>query len=474
MAAGTSRRLGPVGVATVEAKLYAGTARLRAADNPDQRMAVIGMVGMQEQEAAGDAHDSEIGICIDYPGVEDGGQEVDLGLHSVDQEIDAEAGQRPAERVGGHERIAGSFLHFAVLRKSAGRRGLETAAETFQLPSMSIHRTLFPNRYHSGPPSHNFDGHAFFNPGGTAPRGFADLMRWQFSRAEENRRHRWPARFPSPFPPNVPERRLAGQALRVTMVGHATLLIQAGERNILTDPVWSERVSPLAFAGPARVNAPGIRFEDLPPIDTVLLTHNHYDHMDVATLARLKAEHDPLVVTPLGNQTILERAIPGVRCVTGNWGEAVRHGGLTIHFEPAHHWSARGMGDRSHALWAAFMIETAAGLIYHVGDTGFHGGRHYREVRARHGAPRLAILPFGAYEPRWFMADVHQNPAEAVEGFALLGAAHAAGHHWATFQLTNEAVTAPRDALHAALDVAGIDRTRFRPMLPGETFDVPA
>ncbi|MCV0394614.1 MAG: MBL fold metallo-hydrolase [Rhizobiaceae bacterium] len=326
------------------------------------------------------------------------------------------------------------------------------------------------NRYYSGPQSDHFDGRVFFNPNGTPPRGPGDLLRWQFGGG----RAVWPATFPSPHEPARPDERVDGKNLRVTMVGHATLLVQVAGLNILTDPVWSDRASPVSFAGPKRVNAPGIAFADLPPIDLILLSHNHYDHMDIATLRRLKADHDPLVVTPLGNDAIVGADIPDMRMTAHDWGEAVEIAdGVTVHVEPVHHWSARGMGDRRMALWAGFVVETPAGRIYHVGDTGFHAGVNYRAAAEKHGSFRLAILPFGAYEPRWFMEAQHQNPDEAVAGMMLCNAAFAAGHHWATFQLTNEGIEEPRELLLAALDREKVPRDRFRPMLPGEVWDVP-
>lgn len=327
------------------------------------------------------------------------------------------------------------------------------------------------NPYYSGPPAENFDGTQFFNPGGAEPRGFADLLRWQLGGGREP----WPETYPSPFPPAKPDERVTGAALRVTMVGHATMLLQMAGLNVLTDPVWSERVSPVSFAGPRRRNAPGIAFEDLPPIDAVLVSHNHYDHLDVETLARLVEIHDPHIVTPLGNDTIIGAAAPGARISTGNWGDVVRLDAETrVHIEPAHHWSARGSGDRHMALWSAFVVETAAGKVYVVGDTGFHEGRNYRDAADRHGGFRLALLPIGAYEPRWFMAGQHQNPSEAAQGMALCRAAHAVGHHWGTFRLTNEAVEAPLQALEVALQDVGVPPDRFQPMRPGQVWDVPS
>ncbi|MBL0933145.1 MAG: MBL fold metallo-hydrolase [Rhizobiaceae bacterium] len=326
------------------------------------------------------------------------------------------------------------------------------------------------NRYYSGPVSDHFDGRTFFNPGGEEPRGFSDLLRWQFGETKA----RWPDEFPSPFAGAVPDASVDGDAMRVSMIGHATMLIQVSGLNILTDPVFSTRASPFQFAGPARVNAPGIAFEALPKIDLVLLTHNHYDHLDLLTLSRLKQDHDPLVVTPLGNDVIVKTDIPDMRLHVQDWGDAFEFGPLTIHCEPAHHWSARGMRDRRMALWASFVIETPAGRIYHIGDTGFHSGINYRAVAEKHDGFRLAILPVGAYDPRWFMAAQHQDPNEAVEGMRLANADFAIGHHWGTFQLTNEAIEEPRDLLLVALDTAGIARERFRPLQPGEAWDIPS
>jgi L-ascorbate metabolism protein UlaG (beta-lactamase superfamily) len=295
------------------------------------------------------------------------------------------------------------------------------------------------------------------------------LLRWRFRES----RHIWPKQYESPNNGKKPSARIDGGEVHVTMVGHATLLIQVNGLNILTDPVWSTRVSPLSFAGPKRVNPPGIAFDTLPEIDIVLVTHNHYDHMDLATLKRLVEQYDPVIVTPLGNDAIMAKAIPHARFEVMDWGDIRETCGMRIHAEPCHHWSARGVNDRRMALWAAFVLETDAGKIYHIGDTGFHDGINYRAAAQKHGGFRLAILPIGAYEPRWFMKGQHQNPEEAVEGMRLCNAQFAVGHHWGTFQLTNEGIEHPVEHLNAALDEAGIERERFRPLAPGETFIVP-
>lgn len=334
---------------------------------------------------------------------------------------------------------------------------------------MAVNRATAGNRYYSGPQSEHFDGKIFFNPGGKPPASFSDLLRWQTGGGRAS----WPSRWPSPFPHAKPEERVEGSRLVVTMVGHATLLIQTAGLNILTDPVWSHRASPVTFAGPSRVNPPGIAFEDLPLVDLVLLSHNHYDHLDLITLSRLRAAHDPQIITPLGNDVIVHGHIPTMRVAAHDWGQTLIFRSVPIHMEPVHHWSARGLGDQRMALWSGFVIDGPGGKIYVVGDTGFHRGINYRAAAEKHGGFRLAVLPIGAYEPRWFMEAQHQNPEEAVQGMLLSKSAFAAGHHWGTFQLTNEPVEEPRELLHAALDAQGVARERFRPMLPGEVWDVP-
>jgi len=326
------------------------------------------------------------------------------------------------------------------------------------------------NRYYSGPPSDHFDGTLFFNPGGRMPGRFTDLLKWQLN----GQRAKWPATSPSPFPQARPSARVEGTDLTVTMVGHSTLLIQTAGLNILTDPVWSQRTSPFSFAGPKRVNAPGIAFDDLPPIDLVLVSHNHYDHLDLVTLRRLKERDDPLVVTPLGNDVLIGEAVPGMRLAAHDWGDRIDIGDrAAIHIEPAHHWSARGARDRRMALWAGFVIEAPGGKLYFAGDTGFHDGINYRLMADKHGGFRFAILPIGAYEPRWFMAPQHQNPDEAVQGMKLCKAAFAAGCHWGTFQLTDEPMDEPVRKLAEALDAEGLPRERFRALQPGEVWHVP-
>ncbi|MGO4855206.1 MBL fold metallo-hydrolase [Phaeovulum sp. W22_SRMD_FR3] len=318
------------------------------------------------------------------------------------------------------------------------------------------------------PVSDHFDGRRFFNPGHPdTDRSLGDILRWKLGETTA----RWPKSVP--VRPAVPAARVTG--LRVTMVGHATALVQANGLNILTDPVWSDRASPLRFAGPKRVTAPGIAFDDLPPIDAVLVSHNHYDHLDLRTLRRLQARHQPLIVTPLGNDARITAAVPGARVVAGDWGDSIA---LTptarVHLVPAQHWSARGLGDRREALWAGFMLQTDPGQVYFAGDTGYGTGAIFRAMHARFGAPDIALLPIGAYSPRWFMAAQHTDPSEAVKIMRDTGALHAIGIHWGVFQLTDEPREDPVHRLAAALAAEGIAPDRFRAANPGDHFHLPA
>lgn len=322
------------------------------------------------------------------------------------------------------------------------------------------------NKYYQGPVSEHFDGGRFFNPRQpTTDRSLGAMLRWKFG----ERPARWP-KFVSTRQA-VPEFRVEG--LRVTMVGHASLLIQSGGLNVLTDPVWSDRASPLSFLGPRRVTAPGIAFDDLPPIDVVLLSHNHYDHFDVTTLRRLQEIHRPQIVTPLGNDVLVRRATPEALVISGDWGDRVPLGrGTYVDFVPAHHWSARGLADRRMALWSGFMLQTHAGLVYFAGDTAYGDGAIFHAMHERYGSPDAALLPIGAYAPRWFMADQHTNPAEAVQIMLDLDARRAIGIHWGTFQITDESREQPASLLAEALAKEGVARERFLAASAGDIFNI--
>jgi L-ascorbate metabolism protein UlaG (beta-lactamase superfamily) len=323
-----------------------------------------------------------------------------------------------------------------------------------------------PKRYYHGPASDHFDGNRFFNPSGEPPRRLLDIVRWQLS----GRREPWPVLLPSPLPPDRPPQRV-GEGTRLAFVGHACFLIQSGGLNILTDPVLSDRASPFAFAGPKRRNPPGIAFDDLPPIDIVLVSHNHYDHMDHRTLSWLWRRDQPRIIAPLGNDAIMRRHDPDVTVEVVDWGDELGLGpDAALRVVPANHWSARGLGDRNRALWAGFVLSLPQHRIYFAGDTGFGDGGLFRQIARAFEQIDLALLPIGAYEPRWFMAAQHMNPADAVEAFLLLNPGCAVGYHWGTFRLTDEGPIDPLKALQLAISAQGLDPQRFAAGHPGETF----
>jgi L-ascorbate metabolism protein UlaG (beta-lactamase superfamily) len=306
--------------------------------------------------------------------------------------------------------------------------------------------------------SDHFDGRRFFNPAGPIPQPFSAVPKML-----REPRARWPARVD--LAPQLPPA-LDGAAAAITFVGHATFLIQTAVGNILTDPMYSRRAGPLGVFGPRRVREPAVRFDELPPIATILLSHNHYDHCDLPTLRRLAKRFDPTVVTPLGNAGLVRST--GIRRVEElDWWQEATMSALPIALTPAQHFSARGPLDRNRALWGGFTLVAGGRRIYFAGDTGY--STFFRDVRTRLGSIDLALLPIGAYEPRWFMQAVHMNPAEAVQAHLDLAASESIGMHFGTFQLTTEGIDEPVRALEEARRARGVEPSRFRTLGFGES-----
>ncbi len=313
---------------------------------------------------------------------------------------------------------------------------------------------------YQGPRTAHFDGTRFRNrdagPAKGSPGDIAKMVR-------ERKRGEWKFIHEPPGP--APARQVTGGALSVTLVNHATLLVQLDGLNILTDPIWAKRTSPLSFVGPARFRAPAIRFDDLPPIDLILLSHNHYDHLCLPTLKRLaEAHNNPIIYTGLGNAALLSRH--GLRSVELDWWDETRHEDkLDVIAAPANHFSGRGPSDRDRTLWLSLLVRGASGSVYFAGDTGY--GRHFREVRERYGAPRLALLPIGAFKPRWFMSPIHMDPAEAVTAHLDLQAKMSVAMHYGTFALANDGPNEPLDDLAVALEENGVSPDIFRVLQHG-------
>ncbi len=305
----------------------------------------------------------------------------------------------------------------------------------------------------------HFDGERFFNPTRANGQPVSAVPRML-----AQSRARWPARVPvdARRPPS-----LDGASAVVTFIGHSTFLIQTPFGNILTDPVYSERASPVSFAGPRRVREPAVEFDDLPPIAVVLLSHNHYDHCDVRTLRAIESRWRPLVVTPIGNARLL-RSLRIRRIEELDWWHDAAESPVPITLTPAQHFSARTPFDRNRALWGGFVVKSDGRQIFFAGDSGY--APHFKDVRTRLGRVDLALLPIGAYEPRWFMRDIHMNPAEAVQAHLDLDAQQSVGMHFGTFQLTLEGIEDPLMALDAARQANGVASAVFRAPDFGESF----
>jgi L-ascorbate metabolism protein UlaG (beta-lactamase superfamily) len=300
-------------------------------------------------------------------------------------------------------------------------------------------------------PTDHFDGHRFFNPSGANGQPF-----YMVPRMMRTRRTPWPAVIPvAQHPPPA----LGDDALVATWIGHSTFLIQSAAANLLLDPVYSDRAGPFQLFGPRRVRRPAIAFDALPRIDLVLVSHCHYDHCDLVTLAALARRFDPPVVTLVGNAPLIRSA--GIRHVQElDWWESAAGTAVRITATPAQHFSARSPFDRNRRLWGGFVVETAGRRIFFAADSGY--APFFGEVPRRCGPIDLALLPIGAYEPRWFMKDIHMNPAEAVQAHLDVAAAASVAMHFGTFPLTPEGIDEPVAALERALAERGVPRETFR------------
>lgn len=332
-------------------------------------------------------------------------------------------------------------------------------------------------------------------------RGFADLLRWRWQAWREG----LPPPPTQPTPVQAPDLALLqgygpawqqaeerahadGQSGTVhspapttTWIGHATALVQAGGLQVLTDPVFSERASPVSWAGPKRHQAPGVALQDLPPIDAVVISHSHYDHLDKPSLLQLYARsqqqgHATAFLVPLGLKELLARWGIAVGVQELDWWQSVRVGSTDFFLTPVQHWSARGLFDRNHTLWGGWAVFGPDLHWYFAGDTGYSPDfvqtrQHFAERQSAGlgGGFDLALLPVGAYEPRWFMQHQHVNPAEAVRMHQDLGARRSIGVHWGTFELTDEPLDQPPRDLRAARDAAGLAPGAFSVLAVGET-----
>ena len=299
---------------------------------------------------------------------------------------------------------------------------------------------------YAGEESDHFNGKTFVNGDGYEEKSTSDLLKWMTSRK------------PGPWTElteediiygEKPAARISDSTQVITYINHSTFLIQTNGLNIITDPVYSKRVSPFSFAGPKRMRPPGIRFEDLPDLDFVLLSHNHYDHLDINTLKKIKEIHNPTFITPLGVDLYLNKeGIPKTISLDW-WQETPVSDSVDVAAVRAQHFSSRGMFDRDKTLWAGFVIKSPNGNTYFAGDTGYN--TFFAEIGERYAPIKTSLIPIGAYIPRWFMSPVHVDPAQAVQIHKDLNSELSIGMHFGTFPLADDGQSEPINDFNEAV-----------------------
>ncbi len=309
--------------------------------------------------------------------------------------------------------------------------------------------------------ANNYDGKRFFNLDRTkVSPSFKHILKWLFT----SNKSIWPKYMPNEFN-DIPPDFINDGSIRISFIGHATFLIQTDGLNIITDPVFSPRAAFAKFLGPKRVSKPGIEIENLPKIDMVLVSHNHYDHLDIKSLEYLAKRDNPVMVLPIGNEKTMKKISSNTKFLS--WGESYKN----ICFEPAQHWSSRTLFDRNKSLWGTFIIKAKAGNVCFIGDTGYDN-ELFKKIGSKYSDMKISIIPIGSYEPRWFMQAFHINPEEAVKIHIDLNTKLSIASHFATFQLSDESYEKPVEDLKKALSVYDIKSNDFLAMKIGQSIIV--
>jgi L-ascorbate metabolism protein UlaG (beta-lactamase superfamily) len=305
------------------------------------------------------------------------------------------------------------------------------------------------------PVSDHFNGKTFFNPGVVAERGLREVFKWKMN----SKPVPWPdhvdvVRQPLPAPPT-------GEGICATWIGHSTFLLRTAGLTVITDPQFSRTAGPASWLGAKRTVPPAIPLEELPKVDLVLLSHDHFDHCDLPSLRFLARRDKSAIIAPLGHGGLLKGAGFGDISELDWWETALPAPGAEVTLVPARHWCRRSPFGTNIRLWGGFMMRAGGRLTYFVGDSGYEAGL-FSEIGSRCGRPDLALIPIGAYEPRWFMSTAHMDPAEAVQVHRDVGARRSLAMHWGTFQLTDEGREDPLRELAQALS-GGEDFTAIEP-----------
>ncbi len=311
---------------------------------------------------------------------------------------------------------------------------------------------------YQGPISDHFDGKKFLNPDGLPAQNFPAVLKYGLTRKPEPYTENYETYVRTeamPPPPTL--------GTKITFVNHATFLIQANGKNILTDPVWSKRCSPFQWAGPKRMRPPGLAFEALPQIDLILLSHNHYDHLDLDTLYRLREKYDPQIIVPLGVKNMLSKR-GFTKVAEMDWWDTKSIMGFEIQSTPTNHFSARGMFDRDKTLWCGYLLKYQGFKTYFLGDSGY--GQIFKTINERCGPMDLSLIPIGAYKPRWFMSPIHVSPEEAVQVHLDVQSKQTIAMHFGTFPLADDGQGTAEKEFAIALKEKGVDSKSF--MVPEE------
>lgn len=317
---------------------------------------------------------------------------------------------------------------------------------------------------YKGPTSDHFDGKRFKNYSGAKAHGFFQVIKWMLNRKQGP----WKAlnKVTSTTKPHE-----QANAPRITFINHSTLLIQTEGINLLTDPVYSRRASPFTWVGPKRMREPGIAFEDLPTIHFVLISHNHYDHLDKETVLKLYKQFDPVFITPLGVDKFFN--VLGIKSAEAlDWGQKRQlNADVEVIAVPAQHFSGRGMFDRDATLWNGYILKRKKGNIYFAGDSGYDQDI-FRQIGKEFAPVKLAMIPIGAYKPRWFMAPVHTSPSDAVKAHQDLNAAQTIATHFGTFPLGDDGETEPIEDLKKTVEAEDIPEGRVQVLNEGDVLQL--